>query len=148
MMFKLSGPFALPFWTMVFLNFVLPVVVLSRARTRTIPGILIVSIGVVIGMWLERLIIVVPSLSVPYIDFPVHPYWPTFTEVSLFAAGISAFCLGFMLFAKFFPLISVWETEEGMEHAVRETTERVESYLPDPVAPVVERPEVLPRGGT
>jgi molybdopterin-containing oxidoreductase family membrane subunit len=148
MLFKLTGPFAFPFWAMVFLNFVLPVVVLSRARTRTIPGILIVSIGIVIGMWLERLIIVVPSLSVPYIDSPVHPYWPTFAEVSIFAAAISAFCLGFMLFGKFFPLISVWETEEGTEHAVRETSERVESYLPDPVLPPVQRAGTVPGGGS
>jgi molybdopterin-containing oxidoreductase family membrane subunit len=147
MMFKLTGPYALAFWSMVFLNFVLPIAILSRARTRTIPGILIVSIGVVIGMWLERLIIVVPSLSVPYIDYPVHPYWPTFAEVSLFAAAVSAFCLGFMLFAKFFPLISIWEVEEGTEFAVEETSERVKSYLPDPAPLSIEGAGTVPGGG-
>jgi molybdopterin-containing oxidoreductase family membrane subunit len=113
------------------LNFVVPVALLSRRRTRTIPVILFVSIGIVIGMWLERLIIVVPSLSVPFVDFPGQPYWPSLTEISVFAAAIAAFCLGFMLFAKFFPLISVWEIEEGRELAIRETSERIASYLPD-----------------
>jgi molybdopterin-containing oxidoreductase family membrane subunit len=131
MMYKLTGPYAFPFWLMVFLNFVVPVALLSRRRTRTIPVILIVSIGIVIGMWLERLIIVVPSLSVPFVDFPSHPYWPSLTEISIFAAAIAAFCLGFMLFAKFFPLISVWEIEEGRELAISETSERIASYLPD-----------------
>ena len=65
------------------------------------PVILVVSIGVVVGMWLERLIIVVPSLSVPFVDFPSHPYWPSLTEISIFAAAVAAFCLGFMIFAKF-----------------------------------------------
>jgi molybdopterin-containing oxidoreductase family membrane subunit len=131
MMYKLTGPYAFPFWLMVFLNFVVPVALLSHRRTRTIPVILFVSIGIVIGMWLERLIIVVPSLSVPFVDFPSQPYWPSLTEISVFAAAIAAFCLGFMLFAKFFPLISVWEIEEGRELAVRETSERITSYLPD-----------------
>ncbi len=141
MMFKFTGPYAFPFWLMVFLNFVVPVALLSRTRTRTIPVILVVSIGIVIGMWLERLIIVVPSLSVPYVHFPTHPYWPSFTEISIFAAAVAAFCLGFMVFAKFFPLISVWEIEEGRETAVSGTSARITSYLPDDA----ERP--APPGG-
>jgi len=146
MMYKLTGPYAFPFWLMVFLNFVVPVSLLSRRRTRTIPVILFVSIGVVIGMWLERLIIVVPSLSVTSVDFPSHPYWPSLTEISIFAAAIAAFCLGFMLFAKFFPLISVWEIEEGRELAIRETSERIASYLPDDEEGRSTRAETVPEG--
>ncbi len=132
MLFKLTGPYAFPFWLMVFLNFVVPVFILSRKKTRTIPGILFVSIGIVIGMWLERLIIVVPSLAVPYVDHPYHPYWPSIAEIGIFAGAIAAFCMGFMLFAKFFPLISIWEIQEGRKDSVKETSERIESYLPDP----------------
>jgi molybdopterin-containing oxidoreductase family membrane subunit len=146
MMFKFTGAYAIPFWMMVFLNFVLPVALLSRRRTRTIPVILVVSIGIVIGMWLERLIIVVPSLSVPYVDFPSHPYWPSLTEVSIFAAAIAAFCLGFMLFAKFFPLISIWEIEEGRENAISETSERIASYLPEEAAPAAPELDAAPEG--
>ena len=131
MMYKFTGPYAFPFWLMVFLNFVVPVALLSRRQTRTIPVILVVSLGIVVGMWLERLIIVVPSLSVPYVPFPEHVYWPSLTEISIFAAAIALFCLGFMLFAKFFPIISIWEIEEGRELAIKETSERIASYLPD-----------------
>ena len=140
MMFKLTGPYAVTFWLMVFLNFVLPVSLLSRERTRTIPVILVVSIGICIGMWIERLIIVVPSLTVPYVDYPYHPYWPSLTEISLFAAAIAAFCLGFMIFAKFFPLVSIWEIEEARRDAVRKTSERITNYLPDPPSPASPSP--------
>jgi len=133
MMFKMTGPYAVPFWLMVFFNFVMPVSLLSREKFRTVPVILVVSIGIVIGMWLERLIIVVPSLAVPFIDFPYHPYWPTIAEIGIFAAALATFCLGFMIFAKLFPLISVWEIEEGRSRAVKETSDRVNSYLPDPL---------------
>ena len=149
MMYKVAGPYALPFWLMVFLNFVFPVTLLSRERFRTIPTILIASIGIVVGMWLERLIIVVPSLAVPYVDYPYHPYWPSLVEISIFAAALAAFCLGFMIFAKFFPLISIWEIEEGRLLSVKETTERVARYLPDPPAqPHVQISGDAVEGGT
>ncbi len=146
MMYKFTGPYALPFWLMVFLNFIVPVAILSRKRTRTIPWILVVSLGIVVGMWLERLIIVVPSLAVPYVPFPSHPYWPSLAEISIFAAAIAAFCLGFMVFAKFFPLISIWEIEEGRESAIRETSERIASYLPDDPEPPADDGDALPEG--
>ena len=146
MMYKFTGPYALPFWLMVFLNFVVPVAILSRKRTRTIPWILVVSLGIVVGMWLERLIIVVPSLAVPYVPFPSHPYWPSLAEISIFAAAVAAFCLGFMAFAKFFPLISIWEIEEGRESAIQETSARIASYLPDDPEPPADDGDALPEG--
>jgi Ni/Fe-hydrogenase subunit HybB-like protein len=129
-LFKLEGPFAPIFWGMVACNFVAPLVLLSNRRTRTIPGIFIASTLVVIGMWLERLIIVVPTLSNPAMPFPHHVYVPSVTEWSIMAAAVSLFIMGFMAFSKLFPIISVWEVQEGRERAVGETTERVEAYLP------------------
>ncbi len=132
LMTKISGPYAFPFWLMVFVNFVVPVALLSRKKTRSIPVILFVSVGIVVGMWIERLIIVVPSLAVPYVEFPQHAYWPSIAEIGIFAGAIAAFCLGFMVFAKFFPLICIWEIEEGRSEALEESVERFRSYLPDP----------------
>jgi Ni/Fe-hydrogenase subunit HybB-like protein len=130
--YKLTGPYSPFFWGMVVTNFLVPVLILSFRRTRTIPGILIASIMVVIGMWLERLNIVVPSLANPRLPFPTGFYVPSLVEWAMFVGGIASFILGFVLFARFFPLISIWEIHEGRELAVAETVERVESYLPDP----------------
>ncbi len=130
--YKLDGPYAPWFWGMVACNFLIPVVILAFRRLRTIPGIFIASTAVVIGMWLERLNIVVPSLANPRLPYPSGFYVPSLVEWAMFVGGIATFMLGFVLFARFFPLISVWELQEGREVAVRETMERVESYLPDP----------------
>ncbi len=129
-LYKLTGPYAVPFWGMVLCNFLIPVVILSFKKLKTIPGILIASIAVVIGMWLERLIIVAPSLANPRFEIPVGVYIPTLTEWALFIGALSVFVFGFVVFAKFFPLISIWEMEEGREESVEEVTKRVESYLP------------------
>src|SRR3989304_3937342 len=74
--YKFAGDFAPFFWAMITCNFFLPVALLCNSRTRTIPGILIASISVMIGMWLERLIIVGPALAHPPPAVPdgdLHP---------------------------------------------------------------------------
>jgi molybdopterin-containing oxidoreductase family membrane subunit len=138
LLYKFTGEYAIFFWGMVACNFVIPVVILAFRRLRTISGIMIASIAVVIGMWLERLNIVVPSLANPRLQLPTGFYIPSIVEWAMFAGGIATFILGFVLFSRFFPLISIWEIEEGREASVAETTERLESYLPDP-APAQQR---------
>jgi molybdopterin-containing oxidoreductase family membrane subunit len=136
--YKLTGPYAPFFWGMVACNFLIPVAILAFRRTRKIPGILIASITVVVGMWLERVNIVVPSLANPRMDLPTGFYIPSLVEWGMFVGGIATFILGFVVFARFFPLISIWEIREGQERAVSETAERVEGYLPGPA--IARRP--------
>jgi molybdopterin-containing oxidoreductase family membrane subunit len=131
--YKFSGPYAPFYWGMVATNFLIPVVILAFRRGRTIPGILVASISVVIGMWLERLNIVVPSLANPRLPYPTGFYIPSLVEWAMLAGGILSLILGFVVFARFFPLISVWEIQEGREQSVKETSERLQSYLPDPL---------------
>jgi Ni/Fe-hydrogenase subunit HybB-like protein len=130
--YKLTGDYAPYFWAMVALNFLVPVTLLSNRWTRTIPGILVASISVIIGMWLERLIIVVPSLANPRLPYPTGIYVPTHTEWMLLVGGVAVFILGYMLFARFFPVISIWEIEEGRHESAKAVTERITSYMPDP----------------
>jgi molybdopterin-containing oxidoreductase family membrane subunit len=129
-LFKLTGPYAISMWAMIACNFLIPVVVLSFRRLKTIKGILFASIAVVIGMWLERLNIVVPSLANPRLSLPAGMYIPSLVEWSLFAGGLAVFVLGYMAFAKLFPLISIWEIEEGRGEGLKEVEERIHSYLP------------------
>ena len=57
---KFTGKYAPLFWTMVTLCFVIPFPIL--VFRRTVPGLLIASISIVIGMWLERFLIIIPLL--------------------------------------------------------------------------------------
>ncbi len=129
-LYKFVGNYAPYFWAMVVCNFIIPVVLLSNKKTKTIPGLLAASIAVTIGMWLERLIVVVPSLANPRLPFPTGVYIPSLTEISLLAAAASAFILGFMAFSRLFPLISIWEIKEGREDSVRLVSDRLNQYLP------------------
>jgi len=128
---KIKGRYALPFWLMVLSNFIIPITILSNRKTRTIKGIVIASISVEVGMWLERYTIVVPTLINPRLPYPRGFYVPSWVEFSLMAGCFAAFILLYILFTKFFPIVSVWEVREGRELSVKETVERVKDYLPD-----------------
>jgi molybdopterin-containing oxidoreductase family membrane subunit len=84
-------------------------------------------------MWLERFIIVVPTLSNPRLPFPQTIYVPTWVELGEFAGSLALFALFYLLFTKVFPIISIWEIREGREEGVKEVEERIKSYLPDEV---------------
>ena len=111
---KLLGDFHLLFWGMVFLNAVVPFAVLVWRRGRTPVGTFIVSVCVVTGMWLERFLIVIPSLTRPRLAFEWATYLPTWTEIAITLASFALLALLYLVFFKIFPVMSLWEVEEGM----------------------------------
>jgi molybdopterin-containing oxidoreductase family membrane subunit len=127
---KLTGEYAPFFWTMVVCCFVIPFIILSNRRTRTIKGTLIASISVVIGMWLERFTIVIPTLVNPRLPYSKGIYSPTWVEIAITAACFAMFSLLYVIFTKFFPIVSIWEVKEGKEKSVEEATHRIKTYLP------------------
>jgi Ni/Fe-hydrogenase subunit HybB-like protein len=127
---KVFGPYAPYFWTMVVCCFVIPLPILAFHRTRTVKGTVIASFAVIVGMWLERFTIVVPTLVNPRLPYPRGVYHPTWVELSLTAGCFAAFILLYVLFSKLFPIVSVWEVREGREKGFDEAVERIKGYLP------------------
>ena len=110
-----TGEFAPAFWLMVLVNFVVPVSILSFRKLRTISGCVVVSCGVVVGMWLERFLIVIPSLSYRQLSYRWGSYFPGWPELTIMASTFAAMVLLYCLFAKFVPIISIWELKAGGE---------------------------------
>ncbi len=129
---KVSGPFAVPFWAMVAGCFVIPFGLMARKATRTPGGTLVAGIAVVIGMWLERYNIVVPTSVNPRWELEsIGHYLPSWVELSILAASFAGFILLYMVATKFVPIVSIWEIKEGREHSAQEVSRRVSEYLPD-----------------
>lgn len=115
---KLTGKYAILFWTMVALCFVIPFPIL--AFRRTIPGLLVSSISIVIGMWLERFLIIIPSFCEPRLPYARGAYMPSWVEWSMTAGLFAGFALAFVLFSKFFPVISIWELEKEKKENINQ----------------------------
>lgn len=97
------------FWGMVALNFVVPFVLLGIRRLRTIQTAAFASVCVLVGMWLERYLIVVPTLTNPRLTSATSIYWPSWVEITITAATFAGMVMLYLLFAKLFPIIAVWE---------------------------------------
>jgi molybdopterin-containing oxidoreductase family membrane subunit len=132
---KISGKFAPLFWLHFVLCFVIPLPILATKRFRTIRGTVAASISIILGMWLERFVIIVPTLTRQRLPVEQAFYIPTWVEWSILAGCISLFMLLYTLFTKVFPIVPVWEIREGREKAVALVSERIKSYLPEQDTP-------------
>ena len=112
---NISQHFAPLFWIMVFCNFLIPVPLLSRKKLRTITGTAIASCTVVVGMWLERFLIIVPALDRKFLSYSWGSYRPTWVEDTLMASGFGLMALLYLLFSKAVPMISIWEMKVGLQ---------------------------------
>jgi Ni/Fe-hydrogenase subunit HybB-like protein len=116
---KLVGTYAPYFWVMFTLCFIIPVSILAFKKTRTITGTVIASISIVIGMWLERYAIIVPTLTGQRLSLEPALYFPTWVEWLILAGCVCLFTVLYMIFAKLFPIISISEIREGREEKNR-----------------------------
>ena len=109
------------YWPFIFSNYIgvlIPLIVIGIPKLRNITNILISAVIVVIALWINRYLIVVPTLESPYL--PIQDsrtawvyYYPTWVEYALTAAGIALFCLLFTLGSKFVPVMNVSEMSEA-----------------------------------
>jgi molybdopterin-containing oxidoreductase family membrane subunit len=101
------------FWEFIFANYIgvlVPIAILFFKRFRTIKSITFAGIIAVLGLWMNRFLIVVPTLETPYLPIQdTRPeylmYSATWVEWSLTFTGIAAFLLFFTLIIKFVPII-------------------------------------------
>ncbi len=98
-------------------------------KRHMIAASVIASALVLVGMWLERWNVVVPSLARGRL-IPFLWYRPSLTEWSLTAASVALFILLFMGFFKLFPPISIWEMAEG--RVVDRIRQEARMPLPEP----------------
>lgn len=109
------GRFSPLFWTMVFCNFLIPAPILAIKKLRNKVGWTVAaSVPIIIGMWLERFLIIVPSLSYKYLPYNFGTYRPSWVEIIITIGTFAAMGLLYLIFSRVFPIISIWELKLGM----------------------------------
>jgi len=106
---RLHGPYALAYYALLFCNIGLPQVLWFR-KIRTSPGwLFLVSLDVLVGMWLERFIIVVVSLQRDFLTSSWGMYYPTRWDWAIFVGTLGFFAACMFLFIRILPMISIFE---------------------------------------
>ncbi|OPY75449.1 MAG: Polysulfide reductase, NrfD [Syntrophorhabdus sp. PtaU1.Bin153] len=111
-LFRVIGYYAPLFWIMCFCNVVAPLFFFIK-KVRTSPVLLfMIAILINIGMWLERFVIIVGSMSRDYIPYAWGDYWPNWVDWSITFGSFCLFVLLFLLFVKVLPPIAMTEVKE------------------------------------
>jgi molybdopterin-containing oxidoreductase family membrane subunit len=111
-----TPPYSLLFPIFILTAYVIPVPFwLFRRFRRSIAIMFWTSLSVNVGMWLERYILIVPpqSFKQPFTFSWVPAYIPQPPEVILTLGGLGLVSFGFLLFAKLFPIIPLYDIKEG-----------------------------------
>jgi len=109
-----SGVYATPFWAMLLLIYVIPLSTLTIPSFRRWPlGMMMVGVGINVGMYIERMLIVVPPLARPRLTYNWSSYFPAWGELMILLGSLALAFLLYALAVKFVPIISVWEEKEG-----------------------------------
>ena len=108
------GPYAWAYWTMIFCNVVAPQALWSR-RVRQSPwALLAVAMAVNVGMWFERFVIIVTSLSRDFLPSSWGSYTPTAVDLLTLAGSFGLFMTLFLLFLRFGPMFAMAEVKSVM----------------------------------
>jgi Ni/Fe-hydrogenase subunit HybB-like protein len=109
---RATGWIAPFYWALFGLNVLAPLAFLFRKARRSLTTLLIVGVLVNVGMWLERWVIIVGSLSHDFLPHNWHTYAPTWVEISITAGGFSFFLFWFLGFAKLLPTVAIADVKE------------------------------------
>jgi len=99
-------------WIMLICNMVLPLSLFSQKLRRNTTWLFILSIFINIGMWFERFVIIVPSLSHEFEPWQFTAYSPSWVDMSILMGSFGWFFMWFLLFIKQLPVVAIAEVKE------------------------------------
>ncbi len=114
---RAMGPYAWAYWIMVSCNVLIPQLFWFRKIRRSIPIMFIISILVNVGMWFERYVIVVTSLSRDFLPSSWGFFTPTIFDLGILLGSFGLFFTLVLLFAKSLPVVSISEVKAMSEGA-------------------------------
>jgi molybdopterin-containing oxidoreductase family membrane subunit len=121
--YRAFGSYAGLFWLMTVCNCIVPLL-LSFAKTRTnLKALLVISLLINLGMYLERFVIIPVSLTHDFNPYIWRVYSPTVYEYGILAGSFGFFFFWFLLFIKFVPVLPIFEIKELAKSSLQPSEE-------------------------
>ncbi|MGH9729494.1 MAG: NrfD/PsrC family molybdoenzyme membrane anchor subunit, partial [Candidatus Acidiferrales bacterium] len=106
---RMFGPYWSVYAVVILCNVLLPQSLWSRRVRRNIPALFALSLIINLGMWTERFMIVVVSLSRDFMPSAWGLFIPTRWDWAVLVGSIGLFVALFYLFIRYLPAISIFE---------------------------------------
>lgn len=111
------GPYAWAYWIMVSCNVLFPQLFWIKKIRRSVPYMFAIAVFVNVGMWFERFVITVTSLSRDYLPSSWAYYTPTLTDMAILIGSFGFFFTFLLLFTKALPVVSIAEVKAVADDA-------------------------------
>ncbi|MBK7629639.1 MAG: polysulfide reductase NrfD [Ignavibacteriales bacterium] len=105
------GPYAWAYWIMVSCNVIVPQFFWFKKIRRSVPAMMVIVILVNVGMWFERFVITVTSLSRDFLPSSWAYYRPTIFDLGILLGSFGLFFTLVILFTKSLPVVSISEVK-------------------------------------
>lgn len=119
-LFRVGGPYRLLFWLTIVCNSIVPLLLFRRSARRSLATLFIISLVINVGMWTERLLIIVASLAHEYDSYSWGLYWPSVFEWVILLGSAAWFLFWFLLLIGHIPAVPIAETKQ---HVLKEAEE-------------------------
>src|SRR4051812_19452065 len=106
---RTMGPMAWGYWCLITFNILIPQVLWISKVRKSPPILFLISIVVLVGMWLERFVIVVISLHRDFLPSSWGRYTATRWDYATFAGTLGLFFTLMFLFIRALPMITIFE---------------------------------------
>src|SRR5215210_4448631 len=113
-------------WIMLTCNTILPMTLFKQSWRRNTTWLFILSIFINLGMWFERFVIVIPSLSHEFEPWQWGGYAPTWVDYSILLGSFGWFFMWFLLFIKQLPVMALAEIKEIIPPKMRRPVDPAE----------------------
>ena len=109
---RMFGSYGWIFWALMLFNVLVPQALWSK-RIRTNAVLLfLVALSINVGMWIERFVIVITSLSHDFVPSNWRLFFPTRWDWATLFGSVGLFLTLLFLFIRFLPMISITEVRE------------------------------------
>jgi len=120
---RMFGPYAIAYWCLIACNIVTPQFLWFRKVRSHAWALFAIAMVVNLGMWLERFVIVVTSLSRDFMPSAWGMYYPTRWDFAVLFGSIGLFLMLLFLFIRFLPLISIFEMRQMVNEEEKKAAE-------------------------
>lgn len=122
-----AGPYAPLFILEVFFIVILPQFLWSRRLRTNTKVVWWVSIAVIVGVWIEQYMHIVPSLAQDFLVSSWRDFRPTWVDWSLIFGTVGFFGFLFLLFLRFVPAIPISDVKKLRRDLTMRTLDALEA---------------------
>jgi molybdopterin-containing oxidoreductase family membrane subunit len=116
---RARGHYAWAYWIMILCNVITPQIFWFKKLRTSLWATFFASIFVNIGMWFERFVIIITSLSADFVPAAWAYYSPTWVDIGTYIGSMGLFMTLFLLFCRYMPMVAISEikaTKVQQEH--------------------------------